>query len=170
MSKFTLKISFSLIVILLFCVDNFSQSKKQDKPYFAVGIFGKDKIVYAKENDGLPKEILAKGTIVDASVAGTYCGTIATGGTLKIKLNEKVNGYDHEFLYVIVLCLAGRENEDIVGKQIELKLKKMTKFPYKYTVRLASLDSKGVPFYLSTIDGVGGLIEKLDSKSSEKTK
>jgi hypothetical protein len=139
------------------------QSENQNKPGFAVGVIGGgNKIIYAKESDGLPKEINAKGTIIDASVAGTYCGVTATAGTLKIKLDEKVENYDNDYLYVIVLCLAGKENENLLGQHIEIKVKKMTEFPYTYGVRLASIDSNGTPFYLSTVEGVGGLLEQLE--------
>ncbi len=167
MNAFILKVLIISTFICLSVFSGFAQSEKQQKPDFAVGILGeKNKILYAKESDGLPKEIIAKGTIVDASVSGTYCGIVATGGTLKIKLDEKVKDYDSDFLYVIVLCLAGEENKNLVGNHIEIKVKKMTEFPYDFGVRLAnSIDSNGMPFYLSTVGGIGGLLKQLENTS-----
>lgn len=151
---------------------NFGQSEKQNKPEFSVfNLTGNGKpIVYAKDNDELPNKVRAKGEIVDASVSGTYCGTIATGGTLKIKLGEKIKNYNSDYLYVVVLCLAGQENENLVGKSIEIEVKKMTEFPYKFGVWLSNgIDSNGSPFYLSTVGGVGGLLKQIE-KNSKKQK
>ncbi len=170
MSKFVSKLLFALICIFLFGINNFGQSEKQNKPEFSVfNLIGNGKpIVYAKENDELPNKIKAKGEIVDATVSGTYCGTIATGGTLKIKLNEKIENYSDDYLYVVVLCLAGEENENLVGKNIEIEVKKLTKFPYNFGVLLSNgIDSDGNPFYLSTVEGVGGLLKQIDKKSKK---
>lgn len=163
MTDFQVRI-FATAIIVFFAVYGLdAQTDAEKRLDFSVGIFGNGPaVVYAKENDRLPKKILANGTIVDASVAGTYCGfTGATGGTLKIKLAEKIEDYDHDFLYVIVLCLAGKENESLVGESIKMKVRKLTKYPFKSVVRLANhLDSGGIPYYYATVDGVGGLLNK----------
>src|SRR5688500_12816811 len=114
MSKFVSNFLFVLAFIFLLGINNFAQSEKENKPEFSVfNLFGNGKpIVYAKDSDELPNKIKAKGEIIEASVSGTYCGTIATGGTLKIKLAEKIKNYNNDYLYVVVLCLAGEENEN----------------------------------------------------------
>jgi hypothetical protein len=173
MCKFVTKCLFVLIGILLLGVNSFGQSEKKDKPEFSVyNLAGNGKkIVYANKKDGLPKAIKARGEIVAASVSGVYCGTIATGGTVKIKLSEKIKDYNHDYLYVVVLCLAGKENENLVGENIEIEVTKLAKFPYSFGVWLSNgIDSNGTPFYLSTVEGIGGLIEQLKSKSSKKDK
>lgn len=172
MNKFISKILIVSSFVVFSVISAFSQSEKQDKPDFFLGrMFGvKNKIIYAKKNDKLPDSIKAKGEIVDASLNETYCGLVGTGGTLKIRLTEKVENYNYEYLYVIVLCVAGKENKNLVGENIEIEVKKMTKYPYNSSVVLASLDSNGIPFYFSTVDGTGGLIKKLKSKSSETSK
>lgn len=161
----------TLILILGNAVSYFGQSQPALKPEFAVfNLTGKGKsVVYAKEGDGLPNVVVAKGKIIDANVSGKYCGPIATAGTLKIELEQKIEQYADPFLYVVVLCLAGKENENLVGKNIEIEARKMTEFPYSFGVSLSnSLDSKGAPFYLSTVDGVGGLMKKLKTVSDKK--
>lgn len=170
MSRFVSKFLFVSVFIFLLGINNFGQSEKQKKSEFSVFNFtGNGKpIVYAKENDEIPNKIKAKGEIVDASVSGIYCGTIATGGTLKIKLSEKVKNYSDDYLYLVVLCLAGKENENLVGKNIEVEVKKLTKFPYKFGVLMSnSIDSNGTPFYLSTVGGVGGLLKQLETKTNK---
>jgi hypothetical protein len=173
MSKFVSIILISLTFISLFGTNNFGQSEEKYLPKFSVFNLMRNgkSVVYAKETDNLPNKINAKGIIVDASVSGKYCGTTATGGTLKIKLSKKLKNYKDDYLYVIALCLAGEENENLVGKVIEIEVKKMTKFPYSFGVLLSNgIDSNGTPFYLSTVDGVGGILEKLQNKTSKKVK
>ena len=168
MTDFKVRVFATAITVLCAVYGLDAQTEAGKKLDFSVGVFGNGPaIVYAKDDDGLPEKILATGTIVDASVAGTYCGfTGATGGTLKINLSERVEGYNHEFLYVVVLCLAGKENEDLIGKPIKIKVNKLIKYPFKSAARLANhLDSGSIPYYYSTIDGVGGLLKKGDSLS-----
>jgi hypothetical protein len=158
--------------ILLSATSVFSQSEKPPKDFSIFG-FGqkKHRVIYAKENDGLPDKINAKGEIVDTSIYTEYCGIVGTGGTLKIKLTEKIENYNYDYLCVVVLCVAGKENENLMGKSFEIEVRKMTKYPFSFQVGLSNpLDSKGIPFYLSTVDGVGGLIERLKNKSSKKAK
>lgn len=161
MNNFISKFLIVLTFVFLSGINVSAQSEESYKPEFSVRDQGSAKaIIYAKENDGLPEEIIAKGKIVDASVSDTYCGGIATGGMLKIKLDEKIKNYNDDFLYVVVLCLAGEENENLVGKQIDIKVKKMTEFPYKFDVWLSNgIASNGNPFYFSTVGGIGGLLK-----------
>lgn len=162
-----ISIVFCLFFLSLSMTTSSIGQSSSKQPSFLVFDLGdrKNKIVYASENDGLPEKFTAKGTIVQSSVSGTYCGTVATGGTLKIKLEGKVAGYPNENLFVVVLCLAGEENEKLNGKSIELEVEKMTKFPYSFGVLLSnSIDSNNQPFYKSTVEGVGGLLKKLTRK------
>lgn len=171
MSRFVTKFLIVLTFIFLLGINNFTQSEKQNKPEISIFNLTENRkpIVYAKENDGLPNKIKAKGEIVEASVSGIYCGTVATGGTLKIRLAERIKNYNNDFLYVVVLCLAGAENENLVGQNIEFEVKKITEFPYKFGVLLSNgIDSNGSPFYLSTVEGVGGLLKQIKEKSKKQ--
>ena len=113
----------------------------------------------------MPETIKAKGTILEASPAGALCGNLARGGTLKIRLDERVKGYDNDYLYVVVLCFAAEDSGNFLNKSVDLDVKKMTKYPYSFHVLLSnSIDSHGAPFFLASSDGVGGLLKKIESR------
>lgn len=137
-----------------------SKERKPDFIFFTLGnknvaINAKKLIVYGKEDDGFPNEVKAKGTIVKANTSGRLCGTFANAGTLKIKLDEKNEGYKDDYLYVIVLCLfSTKDGEEFLNKRIEVSAKKLIKYPYTFDVMLSNnLDTKGIPFYLSDDEG-----------------
>jgi hypothetical protein len=150
------------ILVLLICISFVGIADGQSAPPHDFS--GQVKPVpYAKVDDGLPKQIRARGKIVDASPAGFYCGTLATAGTLKIELADSVEGYNDKNVYVVILCFAVEERSKLIGKRVELIVKKMTKFPYSFGVLLAnSIDSNGTPFYLSTVEGVGGILKRIE--------
>lgn len=161
------KFSVILVISFFFTSIAFAQARQEEpkvhKPDFTVFSLGDENsvmnarklIVYGKEGDGLPNEVKAKGTIVEAYTSGKLCGTFANAGTLKIKLDEKIKGYKDDYLYVIVLCLfSPKGNEQFINKQIEISAKKLIKYPYSYDVLLSNnFHTKGVPFYLSDDEG-----------------
>lgn len=127
-------------------------------------------VVYGKKTDGFPNKIKLEGTIVDASPAPFYCGTLAVAGTLKIKLSQKLKGYRDEFLYAVVLCFAVEKKEDLIDQKIAVEAVKLEKYPYKFGVSVTNnIDSKGIPFYqLQGIEGVGGLLKSLKANQNKQ--
>jgi hypothetical protein len=151
------------LIVLLGSSATFSQKRSKDAE--VIHFSDSNDVVYAKKGDGLPKEIFAKGMIVDAVSAGRSCGFLGgTGGALKIKLKERPRDYPHEFLYVAVLCFAGEDTKDFSGREVKLEVTKMTKSPYSFKVSWATLDSGGTPYYLAKVEGVGGLLQKITAE------
>jgi hypothetical protein len=107
-------------------------------------------LIYGKENDGFPDKIKTKGTIVDIDLPQVVCGHRGgVAGTVKVWIDEKVEGYDHEYIYLIVSCLSSNSKDKFLNKQIEFEAEKLTKFPYQSSYSLVnSFNSGGVPFYL----------------------
>lgn len=139
--------SVALLIAFPYALSGFAQSRKEGRLEFS---HFELPIVYAKEDDGLPKKINTFGVVVEASSA-LDCGGVATAGTLKIKLDEKVKGLSDNYLYLVVLCFSSDEREKLLNKKVKIEATKLKKYPYKFAVLLMnSIDSHGTPFYLSS--------------------
>src|SRR5882724_3740763 len=95
-----MKLFIYIISILLFTLNstaqNYSQHNKEKKPF---------PIVRHNSDSGLPDTINIVGILAEQPVMG-YCGVICAGGTIKIKLTNKIPGYNNEFVYLVTACLA----------------------------------------------------------------
>jgi len=150
MNRWAIYTSIVLVFLSSVC---FGQTKKEIPRFNVFCLDCERSIVYAKESDRLPETIAVNGTVVDAIVPGTMCGPVAQAGSLKIRLDERVTDYPDEYLYVIVLCLTSEENNDLVGKRVDFVAKKMTKYPYSFSVLLTAIETHGRAFYLADREG-----------------
>jgi hypothetical protein len=143
-------LSISLVILgSLFASKNiFGQTNKLD---FSVWCLDCNKsVVYANDNDGLPQIIMVKGVVVDVATNGTLCGTFTTAGSIKVKLDPKVQGFSDEYIHVVLMCLIGNDPKAFIGRSVDFEAKKMTKFPFTFQVELAAVETHGKPFYLSS--------------------
>jgi hypothetical protein len=107
-------------------------------------------IIYGSETDGLPLRIRASGTISQVDYASARCGELIFPATLEIKLDGKVSGYNHPFLYLIVPCLYRPEGaEKFLNQRIEIIAIKQdeNRRPCFFDTGKTGIDSRGVPFY-----------------------
>ena len=95
----------------------------------------------------------------------TSCGIIAWAGTLKIKLENKIDGYNPEYVYVLVPCFMDeRGQRKYLKKCVDVTVTKQYAKgkPCYYDLVANDIDSKGVPFYCLQEWGEGKLIEKIE--------
>jgi hypothetical protein len=128
-------------------------SRKESKP-----------LIFAAKDDNLPEEISVRGRITEITFPNAGCGWVRNAGTLKIKLSEQIANYPHQFVYVAAACfldLKGEEN--YLGQEVCLKVKKMKDCSSCPEVVSNTIDSDGVPFYwLSwTTGGRTSLLEQI---------
>jgi len=106
-------------------------------------------MVFGKEGDGFPDKLKIKGVITRVTFTDISCGVLCLWGTAEIKLLKRPKGFDHEFIYVTVLCFSGN-GRDYVGKIVEQPVRKSKeeRFEKLYcTIFVNFLDSKSQPFY-----------------------
>jgi hypothetical protein len=106
-------------------------------------------IVFGKTGDGFPDKLKIKGVITRVTFTHISCGVLCLWGTAEIKLLQRPKGYDHEYIYVTVLCFGGNE-EDFIGKIVEQRVRRSDEEIYEKlhcTIFVNFLDSKGKPFY-----------------------
>jgi hypothetical protein len=127
-------------------------------------------VVFGKPDDGFPNRIHIQGTVVEASPEAFYCGAVATGGTLKIRLDTAIEGYPDAFVYLFVLCYAVEKKETLVNQRVVVDANKLVGNPYGFGVSVSNQsDSKGTPFYyLKDFDGNGGLLPKIRAEREKK--
>lgn len=107
-------------------------------------------IVYGSKGDGLPQKLTARGTITRISYAPPHCGELIFAATLEIKLDGKLRGYPHRFIYLVVPCLyqpAGAEK--FLDRHIEIAAMKQNKEGQACLVdiKTGNINSGGLPFY-----------------------
>jgi hypothetical protein len=104
-------------------------------------------VIYGRKDDNLPKRMKVRGVIEEVTFIPMSCGVICWSGTAKIKLLNKVKGYEPTYVYITVLCFTGRR-EDFINKIVEVKVIKLKAGkPLSCEGVANSIDSKGVPFY-----------------------
>lgn len=112
----------------------------------------KFQLVVHTDSTDLPDSLTVKGKIIEHYKG--ICGDLCAGGTIKIELDKKVEGYPHWYVYAITACYNG----DVIKENITINLSKYTGLEedcfYKYAVDI--IDSRGIPYY------------KLSEKESEK--
>jgi len=116
-------------------------------------------VVFGTTNDGLPETMKVRGRISEISFSRA-CGVVFWSGTLKLKLLDKIPGYPHENLYVVINCLEDSQNEaKYLNKVVEMNVTKLLPRSGLYREGDAcyyefidnTINSKGVPFYCSRI-------------------
>lgn len=108
-------------------------------------------ITYGSKNDRLPSRLRAQGTITQISYAASRCGELVFPATLKVKLDKRVSGYRHPFLYLVVSCLHQPEGteQQLLNQRIEVNARKQDGKgrPCFSDFHTSSINSRGVPFY-----------------------
>lgn len=107
-------------------------------------------IVYGHKGDGLPRSFTARGTISRVDYAPPHCGELIFPATLKVRLDGKVDGYRHPFLYLVVPCLYQPDGaEKFLNQRIEITVAKLDEKvrPCFFDIKRSAIDSGGVPFY-----------------------
>jgi hypothetical protein len=107
-------------------------------------------IVYGGKSDSLPEKLSVRGTISRVNYAPPRCGELIFAATFEIKLDSKLNGYNHPFLYLIVPCLYQPEGaEKFLGQHVEVWATKQyeKRQPCFFDIESNRINSKGVPFY-----------------------
>jgi hypothetical protein len=110
-------------------------------------------ITHGKKADGLPQRLTARGTVTRVHYAPPRCGELIFPATLEVKLDGKLRGYNHPFLYLVVPCLYQTEGADkLLNRRLEINVAKQVanRRPCFYDIGESSLDSGGVPFYCAS--------------------
>lgn len=129
-------------------------------------------IAYGGKDDGLPRRLRAQGTITRVSYAASRCGELVFPATLKVKLDTRVPGYNHPFLYLVVSCLhqpAGAEQ--FLNKRIEINATKQygKGQPCFFDIKTSEIDSEGVPFYCAEREELLQAIMREPASAQEQT-
>jgi hypothetical protein len=141
-SIFNLSVSL-LLACLIIAVCTAQQATRADDPQLFP-------IVYGGKADGLPEKLSVRGTISQVNYAPPRCGELIFAATFEIKLDGKLSGYDHPFLYVVVPCLYQPEGaEKFLGQHVEITATKQyeKRQPCFFDIESNRINSKGVPFY-----------------------
>ncbi|MDT5060535.1 MAG: hypothetical protein QOH63_994 [Acidobacteriota bacterium] len=107
-------------------------------------------IVYGGKTDDLPEKLTVRGTISQVNYAPPRCGELIFAATFEIRLDGKLRGYNHPFLYLVVPCLYRPEGaEKFLGQHIEITATKQyeKRQPCFFDIESNRINSKGVPFY-----------------------
>jgi hypothetical protein len=136
---------FSLLMLLAFslaCVCPAQQAMRTRPQSFP--------ITHGTRTDGLPQRLTARGKVTRVHYAPPACGELIFPATLEIKLDGKLRGYQHPFLYLVVPCLYQAEGADkFLNQHVLINAVKQTarRRPCFYDIGESKLDSRGVPFY-----------------------
>jgi hypothetical protein len=159
MNDFYRTILFSIILVVSF---SFSvEAQKSDVPIDAPVVFG-------KIDDKFPDKMKISGTITDLTFS-SGCGVLATAGTLKIRLDKKVENYSFDNVYVVKPCFGefekfGYKRKSYIGKKIELEVSKLlevyyydqikdiNKVPCAFDLIHNEFDSSGTAFYCTNFN------------------
>ena len=103
----------------------------------------KYKVLAHRDSTSHPDTVHIVGNIVKASpgIGGDLC----SGGTLKIKLTERIHNYPHEFIYLVMTPVT----RVILDKEVHLTATQYTgkeeECYYKQIINI--VDSEGIPFF-----------------------
>jgi hypothetical protein len=137
--NFSVSMLLSCLIIATCPAQQATQSEPQSFP-----------IVYGVKADGLPSKLTARGTISKVNYAPPRCGELIFAATFEIKLDGKLSGYDHPFLYLVVPCLYQPEGaEKFLGQHVLVTATKQyeKRQPCFFDIESNRIDSRGVPFY-----------------------
>ena len=107
------------------------------------------KIILHEDESPLPDSIIVHGYIANHKKG--ICGDICAGGTIKLELSEKVEGYPHSYMYIVTGCTTGETNKERISVLVTKYTGKEKKCHYKDVVEV--IDSNGLPYYkMSLLD------------------
>lgn len=132
-------------------------------------------VVFGKKGDGLPERFKARGVITEVSFAPADCGTIFWSGTIKIELLDKVEGYPHEDVFVVVPCFVDPGGEGkYLKKTVGLRVSKQyedhrydARKPCYFEIIINTINSRGVPFYCSE-EGREGILKSIGRQAAAR--
>jgi hypothetical protein len=131
-------------------------------------------IVFGQKNDDLPERLKLRGEITEISFARAYCGVIFWSGTARIKLLDKIHGYPHENVFVVIPCFLDPNNErQYLNKVVRFEVSKLyahynhysKENPCYYSLITNTIDSHGVPFYCSLL-GQNDILKTIERNSA----
>lgn len=109
----------------------------------------KHKIITHDDKSPLPDTIMVNGYITTHKKG--ICGDICAGGTIKLELSEKIEGYPHSYIYIVTGCTTGVTNKEIISVLVTKYTGEEKECYYKDVVEV--IDSKGIPYYkISLLD------------------
>lgn len=101
------------------------------------------KIIPHDDKSPLPDSIIVNGYIANHKKG--ICGDICAGGTIKLELSEKVEGYPHSYMYIVTGCSTRETNSEIISLLVTKFTGKEKECYYKDVVEI--IDSKDIPYY-----------------------
>jgi hypothetical protein len=135
--------NWTLLALSLACVCAAQQVRPDEQQAFP--------ILRGSSHDGLPRKLLARGVISRVQYAQPRsCGELIFPATVEIKLDEKPDGYEHPFLYLVVPCLYQPEGaRAFINRHVEVAATKPdeTAQPCFFDIKQSAIDSGGLPFY-----------------------
>jgi hypothetical protein len=126
-------------------------------------------ITYGSKNDGLPRRLKVRGTITQVSYAPPKCGELIFPATFAVKLDGKLEGYRHPFIYLVVPCLYQPEGaEKFLNRRVEINATKQyeKRQPCFYDIEANHINSKGLPFYCAQREE---LLQSVTSRQASTT-
>jgi hypothetical protein len=113
-------------------------------------------VVFGRSDDGLPERLKVRGVITGVSFAEAYCGQNFESGTIKVKLLDKIEGYPHENVFIVIPCFLDPNNEKkYLNSAVNLEAAKLYRDynrsseenPCYFEHITNTLQSRGIPFY-----------------------
>ena len=101
------------------------------------------KIIPHDAQSPLPDTIIVNGYIANHKKG--ICGDICAGGTIKLELSEKVEGYPHSYMYIVTGCATGETNKELISVLVTKFTGEEKECYYKDVVEI--IDSKSIPYY-----------------------
>lgn len=105
------------------------------------------KIIPHDDKSSLPDSIMVIGYITNHKKG--ICGDICAGGTIKLELSEKVEGYPHSYIYIVTGCTIGETNPEIISLLVTKFTGEEKECYYKDVVEV--IDSKDIPYYKTSL-------------------
>ena len=107
------------------------------------------KIITHDDNSPLPDTIIVSGYI--AIHKKGICGDICAGGTIKLELSEKIEGYPYSYMYIVTGCTTGETNKEIISVSATKYTGEERECYYRDVVEV--INSKDIPYYkISLLD------------------
>ena len=104
--------------------------------------------IFHKINNGYPDTVNVIGQIV--GVRNPICGFLCIGGSMKVKLTKKIDGYPFEYIYIATGCAELWKKCQADINITATKLMKLKKTPCTLESVRNQYDSNEIPFYVIT--------------------